>query len=156
MANNASEQQRATRVVVDDGQIKPNAVAAKIRPRLSEAAYASKLLALGKDSEGREVPDPTPMELPIGYVEPPSIVQLIRKMIRDHEIEKGLGDGEFESFDEADDFDVGDENAEELRSGFENDFEPPEVDNVRKRVVSEQAKGKASKKPKEGVGDPSS
>lgn len=120
------------------------AVTAKVRPRLSEAAYLEKLVRLRKNGFGDEVPDPTVMEPPIGWVEAPTMVELMRKMIRDHDIEKGLMNDEYESFDEADDFDVGDENAEELRSGWENDFEPAEVEKIKGELQRKEAERRAS------------
>lgn len=126
-----------------------DAFAAKIRPRISEAAYLEKLVRLNKNSNGDEVPDPTPMEPPIGWIEPPSMVELIRKMIRDNELEKGLST-EHGSFEEEDDFEIGDD-GEDLRSGWENDFEPREVELVREKIEADKAaKAKAlAETPKE-------
>lgn len=138
-----TEKIRPTRVVGDVVDPAVDAIAAKVRPRLSEAAYLEKLLRMGKNGNGDEVPDPTPMEPPIGWIEPPSMVELIRKMIRDNEIEKGLG-GEPESFEEADDFDIGDD-GEDLRSGWENDFEPREVELIREKLEKDQKAAQAAK-----------
>lgn len=60
------------------------------------------------DKEGRcEIPDPTPVELPVGYEHPESLEAMIARMIRYESLraeEAGL-----ESFEEADDFDVSDD-----------------------------------------------
>lgn len=55
----------------------------------------------------REHPDPTPVEMPIGYETPPSLAHLVQMYVRqglsDAAHEQGLG-----TFEEEDDFEVGD------------------------------------------------
>lgn len=60
------------------------------------------------DKQGRcEIPDPTPVELPVGYEHPESLEQMIARMIR-FESARAEAEG-LESFEEADDFDVSDD-----------------------------------------------
>lgn len=76
----------------------------------------------GLDKHGHEIPDPTPMEPPIGYVKQPSLAEQIRDAIRSHELKKEAEAAGFETFEEAEDFDVGDDY--EPTSPFEETFEP--------------------------------
>lgn len=68
-----------------------------------------------------EVPDPTPMAPPVGYKRQPSIFEQQRDMMRAHfaAFEK---EG-FESPEEADDFNVGDDY--DPTSPYEHNFDPP-------------------------------
>lgn len=115
-------------------------VGQKLRPRISVADYAKKMVERGYDAQGRFIPDPTPMAPAVGFKESPSMVEIIRRMVRDERLAQDLDATGFETFDEADDFEVGDENADELRSGFENEFEPPAVTAVRDRVEKSRKK----------------
>ena len=74
------------------------------------------------DENGHEVMDPTPMEPPVGYVQTPSMVDIIREQIRNSLVLAGE-DAEMETFEEADDFDVGDDY--DPTSPYEEQFEPP-------------------------------
>lgn len=60
------------------------------------------------DIRGREIPDDTPVEMPIGYKRPPSLVEVIQRLIKTEVSRQAVEDGE-ESFEEADDFDCGDD-----------------------------------------------
>lgn len=72
--------------------------------------------------EGRETPDPTPMQPPLGYFKQPTMVDHIRNLIRSEKLREAAEAGGAETFEEADDFDVGDDF--DPHSGYENDFEP--------------------------------
>lgn len=56
-----------------------------------------------------EIPDNTPVELPIGYTEPESLEQVIARMIQANDFRKAQEAAGLETFEEADDFDVMDE-----------------------------------------------
>lgn len=53
-----------------------------------------------------ELPDQTPVELPIGYKEPESLEQIIARMINAADFRKAQEASGVESFEESDDFDV--------------------------------------------------
>lgn len=74
------------------------------------------------DEEGREVMDPLPIAPPIGYKKAPSISETIRNMIRSERLKQEAEAQGFESFEEADDFDVGDDY--DPKSPYEEVFEP--------------------------------
>lgn len=72
--------------------------------------------------EGRETPDPTPMQPPLGYFKQPTMVDHIRNLIRSERLREAAEAGGAESFEEADDFNVGDDY--DPHSGYETEFEP--------------------------------
>lgn len=72
----------------------------------------------------KQVVDSTPMAPPIGYKPTPSMVDIIRQMVRSERLAQAAQESGYETFEESEDFDIGDE-PEDLRSGFENDFDPP-------------------------------
>lgn len=60
------------------------------------------------DKQGRECPDPTPLEIPAGFNRPPTLQEQIERCIRRHMSAQAEAEG-FESFEDANDFDTGDE-----------------------------------------------
>lgn len=75
------------------------------------------------DELGREINDPTPMEPPLGYVRQPSLAEQIRDMVRGEKLRMEAEAAGMETFEESDDFDVGDDY--DPHSPYENDFDPP-------------------------------
>lgn len=55
-----------------------------------------------------EQPDPVPAALPIGFKHPPTLAEQIRRMVRQQLDDYATQNGS-ETFEEADDFDVGDD-----------------------------------------------
>lgn len=95
-----------------------------------------------RDSEGRELPDPVPLAPPVGWHANPSMFETMRQMIRSEAVRayaEAQGD---ESFEEAQDFDVEDE--EFPQSPHEGDFDPLEdlqarrQANFRSRFIEEE------------------
>lgn len=60
------------------------------------------------DEQGRELPDPTPVEIPVGFQRPESLQEQIKRLVRTELSAQAQAEG-FESFEEADDFEVGDD-----------------------------------------------
>lgn len=58
------------------------------------------------NAKGEEIPDPTPIEMPLGYERPESLAEMIARMVQSHEFAKN---DEIDSEEEANDFDVMDE-----------------------------------------------
>lgn len=61
------------------------------------------------DEQGRELPDPTPLEVPVGFKRPETLAEQVRRLVRSEHFNaerEALGE---ETFDEADDFDVDDD-----------------------------------------------
>lgn len=72
------------------------------------------------DENGFEIPDPTPIALPVDFERPPTIQELVQRLVK-YEMSAAAAAAGEESFEEADDFEVGDE--PELRSPYELDDE---------------------------------
>lgn len=70
---------------------------------------------------GHEVPDPTVVEPPLGYVPAPDLMTQMRQMLR-AEISRLAEDAEQETFEEADDFEIEDDPMEP--SPYELYFDP--------------------------------
>ncbi|AXH75367.1 MAG: hypothetical protein [Microviridae sp.] len=120
-------------------------VETKVKPRITKADYRSKSRQAGFNDAGEFIPDSTPMAPPIGYKRQESMVEIVRRMVRDERLAADLDAAGMETFEDADDFDVGDE-GEDLKSGFENDFDPP-IKEVLEAGSAEVARKKAPKKP---------
>lgn len=90
---------------------------------ISKEDYLARLLAKGLNPDGTPILDPTPMAPPIGYKKQPSMVEIVRDMVRGERLRQAAEEMGAESFEEADDFDIPDDPVQ-LRSQWENDFEP--------------------------------
>lgn len=88
------------------------------------AAYNDKLRQRGLNEDGTAVLDPTPIAPPIGYKKAPSMVEVIRNMVTSERLAQAARESGHETFEESEDFDVGDE-PDQLASPWENDFDPP-------------------------------
>lgn len=121
--------------------------------RLSLEEYFAKLKAKGLNEDGSPVLDPTPIAPPIGYKKTPSMVEIVRDMVRSEKLaQEALASGH-ETFEESEDFDIGDD-PELMRSPYENEFDPPltellsagQAEQRRKQALEEA--GTAPQKPK--------
>lgn len=108
--------------------------------------YIAKLRDRGLNDAGQLIPDSTPIAPPIGYKRQPTMVEIVRDMVRNERLAQDLAAGGVETFEDADDFDVGDD-GEDLKSGFENDFDPPVKELV--AAGAEELKRKAVEKARE-------
>lgn len=61
------------------------------------------------DEQGREVPDPVPMAPPVGYQKPFDMFEHIRTLVRSEHLRLAAMENGEETFEEADDFEVGDD-----------------------------------------------
>lgn len=90
------------------------------------------------DKNGHELHDPVPIEPPLGYKRAPSLSEQIRTMVRGEALRRAAEDAGAETFEEADDFDVGDDY--DPRSPYEEIFDPvpagPTVEDQLARGVS--------------------
>lgn len=60
------------------------------------------------NTKGAEISDRTPVAMPLGWKRPESIEEKMRRIIRESLSQRAMEEG-FETFDESDDFDMGDE-----------------------------------------------
>lgn len=58
---------------------------------------------------GQFIPDPTPVAPPIGYVKTQSVFERVREMVRSEQLRQEAIALEMETFEEADDFDTGED-----------------------------------------------
>lgn len=93
----------------------------------------------GLNEFGQEVPDPVPMAPAVGYQRQPSMEERIVQMIRGEHLRLAAEASGYESFEESDDFDVGDE--VEPASQFEEQFDPVGYE-VRNRLREEDHRRK--------------
>lgn len=87
------------------------------------------------DKDHYEVPDKTPVELPIGAQRPESLEQMIARMVQNKFVQAEMQDKGLETFEEADDFEVG-ENTEFTSEHEVKEMQPeyPVVDRRKKQV----------------------
>lgn len=69
------------------------------------------------DEKGREIPDPKPLEMPFGLNKPESIEDMIRRFVR-QEASRAAQNSGMESFEEADDFEVDEEEIDEAPTRY--------------------------------------
>lgn len=88
------------------------------------------------DKDGNEILDPTPVALPVRFQRPPSLVDDVRRLVA-QEMSRVAMDQDFDSFEDADDFDIDDDDQPRSRhelpenyppvKGFDFKPKPPEV-----------------------------
>lgn len=94
------------------------------RPKqLDLETYLQKLQEKGLHKDGKPILDPVPIAPPIGYKKHPSMVEIVRDMVRSERLAQAAHEAGHESFEEAEDFSVEDD-PEQLRSPFENEHDP--------------------------------
>lgn len=113
---------------------------------LDLADYLAKLKSRGLAADGRQLPDPVPLAPPIGYKKQPSMVEIVREMVRSERLKMEAEAAGHETFEESEDFEV-DDDGPDLKSGWENDFDPP-IAEIAREV--EASKPKPPPKPADG------
>lgn len=76
------------------------------------------------DEYGREILDPVPMEIPVEFQRGKSTAEIFREMIQQERLQAELHAAGYETFEEADDFDIPDDPVDP-DSPWENEFDPP-------------------------------
>lgn len=82
----------------------------------------AKQTELHHTEHGYEIVSPLPMAPPVGYKKSPTLAEQIRAMIISEKLRQEAEAAGFETFEEADDFDVGDDF--DPTSPYEGDFDP--------------------------------
>lgn len=75
------------------------------------------------DENGHEIVSSIPLEPPLGYKKQPTMIENIRAMVRSENLRQEAESAGAETFQEADDFDVGDD--VDPSTPYEEVFEPP-------------------------------
>lgn len=101
----------------------------------------------------REKPDPTPMAIPIGFERPPTLAEQVARLVRNERLQAALSASGRETFEEANDFDVGDDF--DPSSPYEENFHGKwdeevklEAERNKREAEAAEARKKAIKRPK--------
>lgn len=108
----------------------------RVKFRLPFSEYLDKLAGRNQTKEGAEIPDPTPMEPPINYVKQPSLASQIRDMVRSEALRQAAEAQGYETFEEADDFEIEDE-PDLAATPYEAEFEGISAVQARARAAQE-------------------
>lgn len=102
----------------------------------------------------REIPDPTPVAMPIHFQRPESLTDMMRRMIRTH-LSEAAESGGSESFEEANDFEIEDEEPEVNLTRYEDMGSSEEIEDATPGGVESPAQeAKAEEKPTGGSEQP--
>lgn len=82
------------------------------------------IVSSGQDEHGRELPDGTPMALPVGMSHHATLADMIRRMIHHQKLAEAAAAEGFDTPEEADDFDVEDD-VPDPETPYERHFMPP-------------------------------
>lgn len=82
------------------------------------------------NERGEEIPDPTKPEIPLGFKKPESLADQVARLVRSEKMKEEARRHGRETFEEADDFDVGDDY--DPRSPYEEIFDPTAVSDQKK------------------------
>lgn len=100
------------------------------------------MLIAQHDERGFEIPDPTPMALPVNFTRPLTIQDMVRRYVR-VEVSRAAEEAGEETFEESDDFEVGDD--PEMRSPYELDDE--QIRAMRTDFIEEELRAKPGEAP---------
>lgn len=74
-------------------------------------------------ADGLEVPDPTPIEIPLD-MRPKTLAEQLRQIAHASDLREALSQRGIDTFDEADDFNLPSDTVEEFQSPYEEQFDP--------------------------------
>lgn len=100
------------------------------------------------NKQGEEIPDTTPVRLPLGWNRPPSLNERIARMVSQEMARLSTRNEEAESFEEANDFDIEDDPIDK-QSPWE---EPEDTGVLDQEIALHLAKAKQLKEQKTAVG----
>lgn len=92
-------------------------------PRPENAPSWKQLNPRRSTDDGRDLPDPTPIAPPIGYVQQPHLWEQIRNMVRSEQLAYAAREAGAETFEEAEDMGIGDDDDAMPDSPWEDEFE---------------------------------
>ncbi|AXH77660.1 MAG: hypothetical protein [Microviridae sp.] len=94
---------------------------------------------MGEYKNGKFYPDPTPVAIPLKYTRQSSYNETIRDMIRSEQLNRDLHAAGVETFEEANDFNVGDDVDSEFGMGHEEVHDPVDEEVIRRLTSDEYA-----------------
>lgn len=92
---------------------------------------------------GNEILDTTPIAIPLGFRKPKSITEQIAEFVNNERIRQSLDAAGYETFEDAEDFEIGDDYESLPDSKYEADF-----DNIKSGLALEREKARNSAKQK--------
>lgn len=102
--------------------------------RLTASKFDGELSVRSKphSAAGREIPDPVPLAPPVGWKKQPSLAEQIREMVRSEKLAQEAAAAGYETFEEADDFDIPDDPVDPT-TPYERTFEGLSARELRQR-----------------------
>jgi len=88
---------------------------------------------------GKEILNRTPISIPLGFSRPKSITEQIAEFVTNQKIQEQLDAAGFETFEDAEDFEIGDDYESLPESKYEADF-----DNIKSGLALEREKARKS------------
>lgn len=104
------------------------------------------------DWRGMELGDPVPVEVPAHMKQAPALDALVQQFVR-NEMSRLAAEQEFETFEEADDFEIEDDPVDQL-TPYEKVFEPPKVTAPSSKGVPPAAAEGSQKAPPSDASEP--
>lgn len=95
---------------------------------------------MGQYKDGKFYPDPTPVAVPLKYTRQSSYNETIRDMIRSEQLNRELHAAGIETFEEANDFNVGDDVDSEFGMGHEEVHDPIDEEVINRLTRDEYAR----------------
>lgn len=90
---------------------------------------------------GAEIPDSTPLAPPVGYEKRDTIAEQVRRMVQSQLLARDLAAAGAETFEDADDFDVGDDY--DPTSPYEVNFDPTTLEELKRRRAEAETEDQA-------------
>lgn len=105
------------------------------------------------NEQGEELPDSTPVAVPVGFQRPPTIHEQIRMFVRSEEFNRRAQAAGVETWEEANDFEVGDEEFDEVPTLHEmqEEFVAKAKRDAEEHVKKAREKAIAARKAKEAT-----
>lgn len=125
----------------------------RTREAMTPEQYLAKLTREGLHPDGTPILDPLPVAPPIGYKKAPSMVEIVRDMVRGERLrQEALAMGA-ETFEESEDFEV-DDDGPMMPSPWENEFDPPVAELLKagRAALAEKEKAKLAQEDAGGSG----
>lgn len=111
---------------IDDG-LEEVEVVLRDKPKMALSDYARKMARKFQTLLGQEIPDPTPMAPPVGFISQPSMMDHVVDLIRSNDLRRLAESQGFETLEESDDFNVADDDEPMSAYEMEEDYEPLSV-----------------------------
>lgn len=139
----------------ETGEIQ-DSVILRDKPRMAFSDYARKLSRKFQNLLGQELPDPVPMQPPVGFIQQPSMMDHVMDLIQSNNLRQAALAAGLETLEESDDFEVDDDDEPYSAYQMPDDYEPlsvflerakPYVEAAAQEAAEASAKMRAAKPP---------